>query len=131
MSYFFVFFFFLMVRRPPRSTLFPYTTLCRSHPGRLEVAGNLVVAPPLAGVGNDVGRAWGGPRHIVREHGDHTLHIAMPEGVIYLVYGLEIVLLAHVTTLLELRPRPTDYRLLSGEDERQRHRADTCSLPSV
>src|SRR3712207_6925291 len=26
-------FFFLMIRRPPRSTLFPYTTLFRSHPG--------------------------------------------------------------------------------------------------
>src|SRR6476646_11848131 len=29
------FFFFLMIRRPPRSTLFPYTTLFRSpHPAR-------------------------------------------------------------------------------------------------
>src|SRR3712207_7967813 len=29
------FFFFLMIRRPPRSTLFPYTTLFRSrHPRR-------------------------------------------------------------------------------------------------
>src|ERR1022692_3447835 len=28
-SYFFFFFFFLMIRRPPRSTLFPYTTLFR------------------------------------------------------------------------------------------------------
>src|SRR4029434_6299905 len=27
----FCFFFFLMIRRPPRSTLFPYTTLFRSH----------------------------------------------------------------------------------------------------
>src|SRR2546430_13478242 len=27
------FFFFLMIRRPPRSTLFPYTTLFRSHRG--------------------------------------------------------------------------------------------------
>src|SRR2546421_5924136 len=27
------FFFFLMIRRPPRSTLFPYTTLFRSGPG--------------------------------------------------------------------------------------------------
>src|SRR2546430_11066922 len=26
----FIFFFFLMIRRPPRSTLFPYTTLFRS-----------------------------------------------------------------------------------------------------
>src|SRR3712207_7472876 len=25
------YFFFLMIRRPPRSTLFPYTTLFRSH----------------------------------------------------------------------------------------------------
>src|SRR6266511_6005158 len=39
---FILFFFFLMIRRPPRSTLFPYTTLfrspraraCRSAPGR-------------------------------------------------------------------------------------------------
>src|SRR6266705_3467976 len=33
------FFFFLMIRRPPRSTLFPYTTLFRSrrrHAGRLR-----------------------------------------------------------------------------------------------
>src|SRR2546429_8728102 len=29
------FFFFLMIRRPPRSTLFPYTTLFRSGRGRL------------------------------------------------------------------------------------------------
>src|ERR1041385_9314872 len=28
----FLFFFFLMIRRPPRSTLFPYTTLFRSPP---------------------------------------------------------------------------------------------------
>src|SRR2546425_7205832 len=28
-------FFFLMIRRPPRSTLFPYTTLFRSPGGRL------------------------------------------------------------------------------------------------
>src|SRR2546421_2036965 len=27
----YLFFFFLMIRRPPRSTLFPYTTLFRSH----------------------------------------------------------------------------------------------------
>src|SRR3712207_7878432 len=28
-------FFFLMIRRPPRSTLFPYTTLFRSVPARV------------------------------------------------------------------------------------------------
>src|SRR5437870_11383249 len=31
---FFYFFLFLMIRRPPRSTLFPYTTLFRSRPPR-------------------------------------------------------------------------------------------------
>src|SRR5260221_7073248 len=30
------FFFFLMIRRPPRSTLFPYTTLFRSLSGTLD-----------------------------------------------------------------------------------------------
>src|SRR2546430_4854357 len=32
-------FFFLMIRRPPRSTLFPYTTLFRSTPPGLEGPG--------------------------------------------------------------------------------------------
>src|SRR5256885_13127065 len=31
-----MFFFFLMIRRPPRSTLFPYTTLFRSAEGSVE-----------------------------------------------------------------------------------------------
>src|SRR6266704_3961281 len=35
--------FFLMIRRPPRSTLFPYTTLFRS-PRRLEVEAPTVLA---------------------------------------------------------------------------------------
>src|SRR2546426_3835663 len=30
-AFHFLFFFFLMIRRPPRSTLFPYTTLFRSR----------------------------------------------------------------------------------------------------
>src|SRR5205823_13532679 len=29
--FYFIYFFFLMIRLPPRSTLFPYTTLFRSH----------------------------------------------------------------------------------------------------
>src|SRR2546430_13572631 len=32
-----LFFFFLMIRRPPRSTLFPYTTLFRSVAGRRQL----------------------------------------------------------------------------------------------
>src|SRR5258708_34069344 len=33
-----LFFFFLMIRRPPRSTLFPYTTLFRSRKYRVKYA---------------------------------------------------------------------------------------------
>src|SRR3989442_14804669 len=33
-----LFFFFLMIRRPPRSTLFPYTTLFRSSIAQLFIA---------------------------------------------------------------------------------------------
>src|SRR5215208_7833894 len=41
-----VLFFFLMIRRPPRSTLFPYTTLFRSR-GHLQLAA--VPQPHLRG----------------------------------------------------------------------------------
>src|SRR2546428_10273825 len=34
------FFFFLMIRRPPRSTLFPYTTLFRSAPVKAPAPGS-------------------------------------------------------------------------------------------
>src|SRR6266571_8370995 len=43
-------FFFLMIRRPPRSTLFPYTTLFRSAP------------PRRGGAPRRRGRARDGPR---------------------------------------------------------------------
>src|SRR3989337_3526716 len=40
-------FFFLMIRRPPRSTLFPYTTLFRSHDiARLKEQGIAAVFTP-------------------------------------------------------------------------------------
>src|SRR5256885_8633400 len=43
-----VFFFFLMIRRPPRSTLFPYTTLFRSvHIDHADRAAILAAADDL------------------------------------------------------------------------------------
>src|SRR5438132_2958049 len=36
------YFFFLMIRHPPRSTLFPYTTLFRSHPKASSLSGPVV-----------------------------------------------------------------------------------------
>src|SRR5688572_32505417 len=41
-------FFFLMIRRPPRSTLFPYTTLFRSPLGRGVEAHLLLLADVVA-----------------------------------------------------------------------------------
>src|SRR5260221_8939180 len=39
-------FFFLMIRRPPRSTLFPYTTLFRSHGAFGRSRGDRLGTPP-------------------------------------------------------------------------------------
>src|SRR3712207_8654162 len=45
-------FFFLMIRRPPRSTLFPYTTLFRSVPstiiGTVSMGGMLILVGAVA-----------------------------------------------------------------------------------
>src|SRR3712207_7374644 len=71
-------FFFLMIRRPPRSTLFPYTTLFRSgelrldaRVGRLELGEiALEVAAVLAGAGQRgcLVVAHGGVLEIGRAH---------------------------------------------------------------
>src|SRR2546422_9423434 len=48
-----IIFFFLMIRRPPRSTLFPYTTLFRSqllaHELRAQPGGRALVPLPALG----------------------------------------------------------------------------------
>src|SRR2546430_14149427 len=64
-------FFFLMIRRPPRSTLFPYTTLFRSH--YLEVLLDVVRAVlDLIGGGGDPeveGGRLGRDHDVDRAHG--------------------------------------------------------------
>src|SRR5258707_6022238 len=40
-----LFFFFLMIRRPPRSTLFPYTTLFRSPAANINTLGEAPDGP--------------------------------------------------------------------------------------
>src|SRR5215467_15110189 len=59
---FFVFF-FLMIRRPPRSTLFPYTTLFRSPASQ---AGSWLIARRFL------------PRVAPREIGEHTSELQSP-----------------------------------------------------
>src|SRR2546422_5059965 len=69
-------FFFLMIRRPPRSTLFPYTTLFRSHPTRwLDVerehdAGEWTVLPER--LRSELPRAAGKPLPVVERSEEHT-----------------------------------------------------------
>src|SRR6267154_3124344 len=65
-SYIFIlyFFFFLMIRRPPRSTLFPYTTLFRS---------------PFVIVANAVVGAWAlGAHYLERRSEEHTSELQSP-----------------------------------------------------
>src|SRR3712207_9028978 len=68
-SYVVCFLFFLMIRRPPRSTLFPYTTLFRSscvgRPGSSRAAGG-----GGAGVERSVGRLDGAVEVGRRQHGE-------------------------------------------------------------
>src|SRR6266536_4147641 len=72
----FYFFFFLMIRRPPRSTLFPYTTLFRSargrshqHPRRIELGPHSLGESHLPGVATPPDRL----RH-VRDSGRDPYH---------------------------------------------------------
>src|SRR5438477_12670444 len=62
-----LFFFFLMIRRPPRSTLFPYTTLFRSVGTRacwMTCCGYAsAAAHPLPGRGRGAGREGRSEEH--------------------------------------------------------------------
>src|SRR5687767_15560172 len=82
------FFFFLMIRRPPRSTLFPYTTLFRSilipeHPFRYERVFHLL----RERLGeSDLSRGLGQrPRYSVIRSEEHTSEL---QSLAYLVCRL-------------------------------------------
>src|SRR5438034_9099201 len=64
----FISFFFLLIRRPPRSTLFPYTTLFRSSDVFLAVS-------------RDAGRTFGAPRRVNDTIGDARLNGEQPPQV--------------------------------------------------
>src|SRR6266705_5777252 len=66
-SYLSLIFFFLMIRRPPRSTLFPYTTLFRSSYSILRGAGI-------------IGRSNG--RHRLRRSEEHTSELQSPYDIV-------------------------------------------------
>src|SRR5438874_13820482 len=78
--HFCIFFFFLMIRRPPRSTLFPYTTLFRSVDGRRSGAAHRVEAPGQVRLG---GRLLLRRRHADRseEHTSDSSHVEISYAV--------------------------------------------------
>src|SRR3712207_7742236 len=78
-------FFFLMIRRPPRSTLFPYTTLFRSR----------AFQPPLAQKRLVPGR------HVFRRLGVDHVGVASGDLVVQLLRGMgqEIPVLMNRTSL--------------------------------
>src|SRR5690554_7566049 len=57
-----LFFFFLMIRRPPRSTLFPYTTLfrslCRPRVGGVVWGAGVCQRVAERGLGGRLGAGW-------------------------------------------------------------------------
>src|SRR2546423_5030382 len=81
------FFFFLMIRRPPRSTLFPYTTLFRSRPdvGAEEVAavaevlesGQLTMGPKVPEFEAGLAAACGVEHAVAVSSGTAALHLAV------------------------------------------------------
>src|SRR3712207_9311840 len=66
-----LFVFFLMIRRPPRSTLFPYTTLFRSSPNMADppARGALPAGLPRRAAGEGPRRGHGTVRNKVRDEG--------------------------------------------------------------
>src|SRR5256712_8003447 len=58
-----------MIRRPPRSTLFPYTTLFRSHAG---VAPDVICMAKAVGGGLPLGAVIARKRVMSWERGSHT-----------------------------------------------------------
>src|SRR5690348_17918816 len=80
------FFFFLMIRRPPRSTLFPYTTLFRSKPrtrmavNGAHVIGNRVVLclPRLSHQIGDVYSYSSGMGDYIGRSEEHTSELQSP-----------------------------------------------------
>src|SRR2546425_9278935 len=82
-------FFFLMIRRPPRSTLFPYTTLFRSLPGRGgEAVPDALAAAVLVGGALDlVRRGRGAPDEVGWEQRSEE-HTSELQSLAYLVCRL-------------------------------------------
>src|SRR3712207_8140903 len=67
-----------MIRRPPRSTLFPYTTLFRSPLEERKRRERLEIGRVLVEVGVVGGQAHGGAPSACRQYGRRRMVLAIP-----------------------------------------------------
>src|SRR2546425_3737763 len=105
--YFFLFF-FLMIRRPPRSTLFPYTTLFRSRDGLGPLRRPAQVRAP--GAGQRVRRRDVEPPNTLRSE-EHTS---------------ELQSLAYLVCRLLLEKKKIRFQCVEETDDRRCHRASVA-----
>src|SRR5438552_14801721 len=84
-------FFFLMLRRPLRSTLFPYTTLFRSSPSSVLLRGRgqwLLLQPARVAAGAAQGRHHPrrmppvAPAHVLHRSEEHTSELQSPDHLV-------------------------------------------------
>src|SRR2546426_6800821 len=107
-----VFFFFLMIRRPPRSTLFPYTTLFRSLPVRLADTASVGIPDTTRQTRSPVGDGGAAPRSE-----EHTSELQSPCNLV-------------CRLLLEKKKKENSpefercERLISAHKQRDRHDVD-------
>src|SRR5258708_8235186 len=73
-------FFFLMIRRPPRSTLFPYTTLFRSVTSSLTVLTG-IEGCTTSSVGADPARVMGA-KSVSERSEEHTSELQSPDHLV-------------------------------------------------
>src|SRR2546430_17458638 len=98
--YLYIIVFFLMIRRPPRSTLFPYTTLFRSDQGKVSFNDVILKATALALRQHRACNAWFQEDHI-RYWNEVHLGMAVP---VEDSLNTPVVRRAGPKTLSELRP---------------------------
>src|ERR1051325_1552486 len=83
--------FFLMIRRPPRSTLFPYTTLFRSGAAERRVCSG---RPSMAAPARRALRRFMRPRSE-----EHTAELQSPYGISYAVFFFNDTATTEIYTL--------------------------------
>src|SRR2546430_8755733 len=101
LQYLFNRFFFLMIRRPPRSTLFPYTTLFRS----IDHADFIDHAAFLGTINPDTNKI---PKHLDRKSGS----AGMPRPISYAVFCLKKKRCGRYPRACVVRPGQLDCRCL-------------------